>query len=315
MVRSYLNRHLTPLLVLVLGLVWFSVEAWQNALSAFQLSWYVILFLLMSMLYLLLMRTSVFAFGLATAAAVAASFSFLQGLALWPVGLVCLVWALPTDPRRWKRIQKAEILVWLGTGTGTMVASLWGYRFKPLGCVVQGQFRFTCSGSVSSFALHHPLRTAEFVFVEIGDVIPNSTASTLWMSGLLGAGLFVVAVFVVVQSVRRRLEVRNCLPVALITFGLLFDLLVAVAHVELLTQAAPSSTFTMPNLLILIAIITYAWGHIGFGSGRLTKPSVSGPRVPGRGPCPCASWRGNTLGSCKCEILGPAAHRLALDWL
>lgn len=55
--RFYLGRALSPLTVLVLGVVWFSIIDWQNALWAFQFAWYLILFLLIAMIYCLQRRS------------------------------------------------------------------------------------------------------------------------------------------------------------------------------------------------------------------------------------------------------------------
>jgi hypothetical protein len=187
--RSYQRRPLTPLVVLVLGAVWFSIEDWHNALWAFQgLAWYLILFCLMVMVYLLqIPQRRKLALALAVVAAVVASFSSLQGPALWPVGLVCLAWTLPPKPRLWARSEKFEVLVWLGAATGTAVIFLRGYTLEALGCTVGGHLQFTGCGSPVSSALHHPVSTAEFLLVDIGEVIPNAHARILWLSGLLGA--------------------------------------------------------------------------------------------------------------------------------
>jgi len=272
--RSYRGRPLTPLVVLVLGVVWFSLEAWYNALWGFQLAWYLTLFCLMALLYLLLERPSRLAFAFGLAAAVVGSFSFLWGLVLWPVGALCIAWLLPTRPRLC--IRSKRLLLWLGAMVCTTVAALWGYNFQPLGCLVGGKFQFSCSGSTLTFALHHPAQTAEYVLLELGNVIPNSNATIIWLSGALGAVLLLLAVFVVIESVRNRHDAHNCLPVALIVFGLLFDLLTAVARVEFLTGGstggANSSTYTMPNLVILLALISYGW--VRFEPGRIRRPSI-----------------------------------------
>ena len=243
----------------------------SNALWGFQLAWYLIILCLMAMLYLLIVRTSTLAIAFAVGAAVFASFCFLQGLALWPVGAVCIVWALPGSPRTW--IRSKRVLVWLGATVCTTVAALWGFAFRSLGCSVRGHFQYKCPNStVSDYALQHPVRTAEFVLVNVGNVIPNSDVTTLWLSGVLGAVLLSLSVFVVVQSIRGRRQGWNCLPVALIVFGLLFDLFVAVARVQFLTASAPSSTYTMANLLILLAILAYAWDR--FEPARIRRSSV-----------------------------------------
>src|ERR1700683_2389464 len=101
--RSYLDRSLTALPVLIVGVVWFSLVDWQNALWAFQFAWYLILFFLVAMIYSLQRQW----FVVAVVFAVLASFSSFQGLALWPVGALWLL----LQYRRWDK----EILVWIAT--------------------------------------------------------------------------------------------------------------------------------------------------------------------------------------------------------
>ena len=261
-VRSYLARPLTPLLVVVMGVLWFSPENWHNALWAFQFSWYVILFCLVAVVWLLqVARRRTLTVALAITAAVVASFSFLQGLALWPIGLICILWTLSVHSDQ-ARQRMVEASLWAAAAVVTTVVALWGYSFKSLGCSVGGHVQATCAGgSVTKFALHHPARVVEWVLVAIGEIIPNSHAPTLWLNGVLGAVLLAAAVAIVVQSVRHRHDGRNCLPVALITFGLLFDFLVAVLRAQLLTISWVNSSYAMPNLLILLAIVIYAWGR------------------------------------------------------
>jgi hypothetical protein len=269
--RSYSGTSLSPVPVFIFAVVWFSLADWSNALWGFQLAWYLILFCLMAMLYLLTVRRSTAACAFAAAAGVVASFCFLQGLVLWPVGAICIVWMLPGSPRTW--VKSKRLLVWLAIMACTTVAALWGYAFRSLGCVTGGQFQYKCPNStVSHYAFDHPVRAAEFLVVNIGNVIPNGSAANLWLSGVLGSILLCLAVFVVVRSVRDKSHGRSCLPVALIVFGLLFDVLIDIGRVQFLTLFAPSSTYTMPNLLILLAILTYGWGRIDIS--RLRARSV-----------------------------------------
>ena len=88
--RSYLGRRLSLLSVLSLGIVWFSLVDVQNSLWSFQLAWYLVILFFVATLYLLLVprHHRILCFTLAIVAAIAASFSFLQGFLVWPVGLM-----------------------------------------------------------------------------------------------------------------------------------------------------------------------------------------------------------------------------------
>jgi hypothetical protein len=225
--RSYLGRTVTPLMVLILGAVWFSLIDWQNALWAFQFAWYLIVFFLITTIYCLQRRWFVAALTLA----VLASFSSFQGLALWPVGAVMLLW----QSRRWDR----WMLIWGGAAVATAAGYFWHYSYK-------------------STLPHSPGLMVKFFLIELGEVVPR--ANDLGLHELFGAATLVAAVFVVVQSVRHD---RDALPVALITFGLLFDVSIVLGRAGYpLFVAATQSRYTMPNLIILVAITSYGCAHL-----------------------------------------------------
>lgn len=128
--RTYLGRPLTPLHALSLGIVWFSWEDTENALWGFQLAWYMIVFFLMALVFLLLpdWRDRNVVLTLAIVGAVAASFSSLQGLMLWPVGLICLVWDRPRGRRR-----NVECGIWLVVCALTTASYFRGYTLPFTG--------------------------------------------------------------------------------------------------------------------------------------------------------------------------------------
>ena len=113
-VGSYARRRVTLPMVVACGLVWFSLADVQNALWAFQFAWYFVLLLLMLLLALLLSRPTdrpqAWRFILAIAAAVVASYSSFQGLLLWPIGLVALMWDLSGSPRHWHSRVRNELV-------------------------------------------------------------------------------------------------------------------------------------------------------------------------------------------------------------
>ena len=111
--------------------------------------------------------------------------------------------------------------------------------------------------------------------MEIGEVIPNARADTLWLSGLLGAILLSASLVVLVLSYQRRQSESNCAPVALIVFSLIFVASVAIARAPFLAALAPSSIYTMPSLLIVLAIIIYAWEHWQFERMRSRRLAMT----------------------------------------
>ena len=175
LVSSFCQRRVTLPMVVVCGVVWFSLADWQNALWGFQLAWYLILGALMAMLLLLLNRSPDRAeftrlVG-AVAVAAVASYSSAEGLLLWPVGLVCLAWGWRGSGGRvgvskrqsgWVLVRSQRPSTSSGTrGTGSAPTSWWtALVWWRTPCsptlAISSRARVRCSGfmrcSVSSFS-------------------------------------------------------------------------------------------------------------------------------------------------------------------
>jgi hypothetical protein len=265
--RTYVHRPLSPLSVLALGIVWFSLADWQNALWAFQLAWYLILMALVAMIWLLSRGPErrlvlVGAISLAVAASVSSS----QGLLLWPVGLVCLLWSSSDSGGDRRHATAKVVAAWSTAAVLTTTLYLWGYRTSaPTGisAVISRRLSgFNWSSDSVSFGLHHPLVTLRFLLVMIGNVVPiNTDPSTTWSGQLIGGAICAIGIFVVVRSCRNRHfgDRLQCLPVAMIAFGLLFGIEIALGRVQLgIASGALLSRYTMAGLPIVVGIVTYA---------------------------------------------------------
>jgi len=201
----------------------------------------------MLMLYLLLVSGLWVAVPLAIACAFTASYCSFQGLALWPVGLICLFWISGGS---------RKILLWGGAAIVAIGIYFWNYTSHPTGLGVKYVVGVNTASISPTFALHHPVQLAQFILIEMGKVVPNDH---LWLSGTFGAIVLATAIFVLVQSSRRR---SGYLPVALIVFGLLFDAFIAVGRAPVGLGAATQSRYTMANVLIVVAIVSYSWVHV-----------------------------------------------------
>jgi hypothetical protein len=266
-VRRFVGPPLRPLLVLVVGAMWFSLSDWQNAIWAFQMAWYLVLFFLVTLLYLLLVaHRSWPVLALAVGVAVAASISSLQGLFLWPVGLMCLLW--PTPWRGWltKSAVRVDALVWVASAALTSAAYFVGYESapgNPGNLFPRRIVGLTSATPAGSFILHHLGYSAQFLLVEIGNVVPIGGPS-VWPRTVIGAVLLAGAVFVVVDAVihRRPHVTIDCLPVALIIFALLFDLVVLAGRSSFGIWEAMLSRYTMGNILLVLALFLHAWRRL-----------------------------------------------------
>jgi len=250
LLRSYLTKPLTFLPVLAVGIVWFSLVDVENALWSFQLAWYLATFFSVVMMYCLLAphRHRAVFLALGILAAVAASYSIVQGFIVWPVGLLCLLWSRP-----WKRRTYYRAAAWSAVAVATTAIYLPGFDTANVECP-------QTPSCATSYAFLHPVLLGKYMMLLIGNVVPLWYYSVhLAMIEFVGLVICIVAGFVVVQSMR---EHRNPLPAVLIIFGLLFDLLITTGRIGEGLPLALSSRFTMPNLILLVGIVTYACDHL-----------------------------------------------------
>ena len=275
LLRRYLGRRLTPVPVLLVGGVWFSVADVQNSLWAFQVSWYLTVFFFLVLLFALLVpdgRRSLW-FALAVLAAIAASLTTVQGFLCWPLGVICILWG---DPRT--RRAFVELALWCTTALITVAVYLPGYDVDDNGCL-------PASGCTPAVALHHPVRALGFFFALIGAVIPGGVLDRdpprdILRFVVVGVVLFAAAVVIVIESVRfRRTAERLPLPLLLIGFSLAFDVTVALGRSGSgASGAASSNRYVMANLILVTAIVIYAWARVptrgGVAPAGGRRPSV-----------------------------------------
>ena len=250
LVRRYLGRLTAPC-VLVVGAVWFSLAAVQAALWAFEVGWYLVLFGLVAMLAALVLPGWRW-LAVAVAVAVIATLGFIHGFIVWPVGLILLLWV-----RR-----SRDALVWVGSAMVTAVLYLVGYNFGETNCV---SF-FGCQ-PISAFS--HPWLAARYFVVLAGATVPTQFTSAhggvpvptnLVRYDLVGLIVLALAVWVVVQTVRRRETFP--LPLLLIAFALLFNALITYGRLGGgLGSAVLGSRYELGNMVLLSAIVVHAWRY------------------------------------------------------
>ncbi len=246
--KPYSGKRITPLQTLLLGLVWFSIVDTQNSLWAFQIAWYLVLFCSLALIFAfsrpsLSKSTLVVPLVLAGAA----SFSSLQGLLLWPLGLFCIVWRL-RGPRNWL----VPAAIWGAVGIGTIFFYFYGYSFAPA----------TTGGGNAGYALHHLVRAGQYLLILVGSVIPTSSSNP-HLHEIIGSILLILALAVVAESFFTwRANVALPLPTTLIIFALLFDLTVAIGRSSFgLNDADLANRYTMANLLIVLALVITAFAR------------------------------------------------------
>lgn len=253
----------TPLLFYCpVAFVMLSIAQWQNTLWGFQMAWYLVLLSLAATIFFLDRPRLTWPFVLAAAfAAVVGSTSSLQGVLIWPVGLVLL----------YQRRRVRPVLVsWIAVAFCTVL-------------VYFHNFANTYGDDNPHHLLAAPLLAVKFFLFALGDVVglqrggpgsadlftPQTPANPAVM--IFGIALFVLAVVVLLAWGVRRYEATGVpIGIALILYGLLFDALVTEGRVTYGVWGASQSRYTTYDLLVLVGIY-------------LTVLSGAPARIPFRG--------------------------------
>ena len=204
-------------------LVGLALTQWENTLWGFQMAWFLVLLSLAATLFILDRITMTWlAFVAAILLAIIGSYSSLQGLLIWPTGLVLLYY---------RRRDFALFISWVAAG---MVVTIWYLHHFP---------HSQLAGPSQHYALTHPFVSFTFVLFQIGDIVginlrPVGLALQPGASGnaavlLLGVVIFMVAVLAVVTlGVRRMDQSGGPIGVALMVYGFLFAVVVALGRIS-----------------------------------------------------------------------------------
>ena len=211
------------------ALVLLSFVPATDALFGFNLSWFMVTAALGATLYLL-DRPALTRLALAGAvvAAVVGSYSSLQGLLIWPAGVVLLLLR-----HRTRRV----VTGWIGTAVVVIVVYFVG-------------FNFAATGGSGGSPLAHPLTSIEFFFSLVGNVFGanlNSTPNAVNGGPLaLGIVICLIAAWGVVRTLRSDRPAGRPVGVALICFGLVFAVSTTVGRMQFgLPSTGRYSIFTL----------------------------------------------------------------------
>jgi hypothetical protein len=209
---------LVPLPATILALI-----QTQNALWAFQLAWSLIILLTavaLAMLELSMAKWLLFA--VACCAAALASFSSLQGLIVWPVGLLYGVAV------GWRRRQAA---VWILLALASAV--VYAFQFGPI-----------YPPANATAIISEPVLSLRFFLILIGSPF-------VYHPFPMGVLVLCLVIGSMVLAFRGRPWSRYRLPLALISTAVLFDVLVTQGRVSFGLSEAIASRYTTYNLLLL----------------------------------------------------------------
>jgi hypothetical protein len=191
----------TPLIwCLPVVVLLFSFVQYEDTLWGFQLAWYLVTLGLVTALYFLdrpMLTQPVFV--AAVAASVIASYSSLQGLLVWPAGLVLLYL---------RRRSRQQLIVWCILAV--VVTALYFYHLNPNEYANQTYF------------LTHPIASLKYFFFLIGSVVGVELTSQPGAEIAFGALVVAVSIGLVVRYWRRDEQSSRPFGVALVLYGLLF---------------------------------------------------------------------------------------------
>ena len=173
-----------------------------NTLWGFQMAWYLVLLMVALSLFLLDQEPQSWpVVGGAIAAAVVASFSSLQGMLVWPAGLLLIY--LRSRPRQ-------LAVTWIASALLAGVFYLVGFNFRAANSPTPG-----------------PAAALTFFLRVVGDIVGESQPGV--MVTLFGSVLVVTAIWALVRFATRERTTTGGRPYALslILFGLLFSALTA----------------------------------------------------------------------------------------
>lgn len=213
-----------------------SFVQYGNTLWGFQMAWYLVMLALATALFILdrptLTRVT---FVAAVVAGVVGSFSSLQGLLIWPAGLILIY-------HRRRAIHFT--LTWIAAGVASVV--IYFFHFGNPG------------GADPGDTLQHPLVAVKFYLLLVGDIlnIPiNNGQSPNILVLLFGFLIVAVAIVtIVVYGIRRSDQKGSPIGIALICVGLLFAVTVTQGRILFGYNAASASRYTTFDLLILVGV-------------------------------------------------------------
>jgi len=236
--RDDVRRH--PLLYAPCVLVVFSLAQYQNSLWAFQIGWFLIVACICGVL-VLLSGPQIRSWQVAAAMtlAVIASYSSLQGLTVWPAGLLLLL-----RPRVSARLR----ISWCVIACLVTLVYMWNLDFAQLGGPPLSQFL-----SDLPTALSGVLVTAGSVAPNLNAATPTGTDYTATM--FLGAMILFGGCLVITSwAVHGRRDRVLAIASALVVVGILFDLSLMPSRLSAGVVNGTVSRYTTFNLLLLTGV-------------------------------------------------------------
>jgi hypothetical protein len=187
--------YYTPVTLLL-----FSFVQYQNTLWGFQMAWYLVT-LALALAIFLLDRPALtgWIFAGAIAAAVVGSFSLLQGLLIWPVGLLILYV---------RHRERRFLVIWIVSAL--ISTALYFYQLKSY------------EYSNQTYLFTHPIESLKFFLFLIGSVLGIQLTNSPWPVIVFGAIVMVIGIRLFLTHMRRSGRSGSLVGPSLICYGILF---------------------------------------------------------------------------------------------
>ena len=237
LILGHRRRSLAPWILYVpVAMVMVSFVGYGNTLWGFQFAWYLVLVALSVALVLCDQpRWGWLVFTGAIVAAVVGSYSSLQGLLIWPAGLVILFLRRRSFP---------FLLAWIGSAA--LTTALYFVNWNQNG------------STGDNYVLLHPIQGLRFFLFSVGNVFGSHGGDGAVVLGILIVG---TALWLALSSVLKSRDEAAPLGVGLICFGLLCALTITIGR-SAAGLAAGVGRYTTFDLLTLVGCYLLIVGRV-----------------------------------------------------
>jgi len=270
LVRIFTSRETA--LVALIPIVWvmFGLRQTENLIhggNSFTI--FVILFFLLAIYFLATSTGLRWRFALSVACGVLSTYSMANGLLVWPIGLIVMLWIRQSHPKEMRRSYLRMAAIWCLVGIAVFLA----YFISSPG--IGGP-------SKTEFLLQHPLSALRYFVLAMGSLMYYKYPAYIF--GLLLLPLFAFVLVTIVFQTKARLS--TALSLSLILFGVSSAVLLAWSRLPYGSEEAlvgRYTTYTNPAIVgLYMGIISLKTKHIDvkpFLVGFLTSLMVLGLAV------------------------------------
>lgn len=217
--RTFGTKELALAAFIPVSWLVFNLKQWENLVWGYQGEMIMVVLFFLLAIYLLATTAKLrWRFAAAAVSGVICTFSLANGLAVWPIGLVTILWIRKLQPKELRQPHLKMALVWCVVGIVACVVFFAGYHFQG-----------TVTGSDWLYNLQHPLTTFASFLAALGILMT-------YQSVAIGAGLLLLLSYIFIGAHiiwQRKAKLAMALSLSLILFSIISAILLAVGRTEL----------------------------------------------------------------------------------